>query len=83
MLTPEFQLGISQLIELAAQSRTAYMCAERVYFHCHRMLVSDWLTAHAHLVLHIDGIGPAEPHKLLPEARLIDGELIYRGDRLF
>lgn len=82
MLTPEFQLGIAQLIEVAAQSRTAYMCAERIYFHCHRMLVSDWLSAHGHLVFHIDGAGPAKSHKLLPEARVIDGELIYRGDRL-
>jgi len=59
------------------------MCAERVYFHCHRMLVSNWLTAHGNQVLHIDGVGPATPHKLLSEARVIDGELIYRGDRLF
>jgi uncharacterized protein (DUF488 family) len=83
MLTAEFQRGIDQLIRLAEQSRTAYMCAERVYFHCHRMLVSDWLTAHGHEVLHIDGAGPIKPHKLLPEARVIEGELIYRGDRLF
>jgi uncharacterized protein (DUF488 family) len=83
MLTTEFQQGIDQLIRLAEQSRTAYMCAERVYFQCHRMLVSDWLVAHGHEVLHIDGTGAAKAHKLLPEARVIDGELIYRGDRLF
>jgi uncharacterized protein (DUF488 family) len=83
MLTPEFQRGIDRLVQLAEQSRTAYMCAERVYFHCHRMLVSDWLAAHGHEVLHIDGAGPVKLHKLLPEARVIDGELIYRGDRLF
>ncbi len=83
MLTDEFERGIAQLIQLSEQSRTAYMCAERVYFNCHRMLVSDWLTAHGHEVFHIDGIGPAKLHKLLPEARLIDGKLIYRGDRLF
>ena len=83
MLTQEFQRSITQLIDVAGQSRTAYMCAERVYFRCHRMLVSDWLTAHGHQVFHIDGTGPAKPHKLLPEARVIDGELIYRGDRLF
>jgi uncharacterized protein (DUF488 family) len=83
MLTREFQRSIAQLIDVSGQSRTAYMCAERVYFRCHRMLVSDWLTAHGHQVFHIDGTGPAKPHKLLPEARVIDGELIYRGDRLF
>jgi uncharacterized protein (DUF488 family) len=83
MLTPEFQRGIDRLVQLAEKSRTAYMCAERVYFHCHRMLVSDWLTAHGHEVLHIDATGPVKLHKLMLEARVIDGELIYRGDRLF
>jgi uncharacterized protein (DUF488 family) len=82
MLTGAFQQAADDLIGLAERSRTAYMCAERVYFRCHRMLVSDWLTAHGHEVLHIDGTGPAKPHKLLAEARVIDGELIYRGDLL-
>lgn len=82
MLTEQFQHAAKNLVTMAEQSPTAYMCAERVYFHCHRMLVSDWLTAHGHEVLHIDGTGPTKPHKLLPEARVIDGELIYRGDLL-
>lgn len=82
-LTPEFEQAIAELLTIASESRTAYMCAERVYFHCHRMIVSDWLVAHGHEVLHIDGEGPARPHKLLGEARVIDGQLIYRGDSLF
>jgi uncharacterized protein (DUF488 family) len=83
MLTGEFERGAAELIELAGRSRTAFMCAERVYFHCHRMLVSDWLVAHGHDVLHIDATGPVKAHKLMPEARLVDGKLLYRGDRLF
>lgn len=82
MLTEDFQRGIAQVLQLAEQSRTAYMCAERVYFRCHRMLVSDWLVAHGHEVLHIDGVGPVKPHQLTAEARLVDGQVIYRGDRL-
>ena len=82
MLTEGFHRGIAELLDLAAQSRTAYMCAERVYFHCHRMMVSDWLVAHGHEVFHIDGTGPVKAHQLMSEARLIDGEVIYRGDRL-
>jgi uncharacterized protein (DUF488 family) len=82
MLTPEFERGIGELRDLAEQARTAYMCAERVYFRCHRMLVSDWLVAHGHQVLHIDRMAPATPHKLTPEARLVGGQLIYRGDWL-
>ena len=82
MLSPEFERAMSELIALAEDSRTAYMCAERVYFKCHRMLVSDWLVAHGHEVLHIDDMKPPKPHKLMAEARMADGRLIYRGDRL-
>ncbi len=82
MLTPEFEQAISEVIALAEQAPTAYMCAERVYFRCHRMLVSDWLVAHGHEVLHIDGTGPVKAHKLTAEGRIIDGRLLYRGDRL-
>jgi uncharacterized protein (DUF488 family) len=82
MLTAEFNDAMAQMVALASNSRTAYMCAERVYFRCHRMLVSDWLVAHGHEVLHIDGSGPVKPHSLTAEARMIDGELIYCGDRL-
>jgi len=82
MLTAEFEQAAAELIALAEVSRTAYMCAERVYFHCHRMLVSDWLVAHGHEVLHIDAEGPVRRHQLTAEARMIEGRLIYRGDRL-
>jgi uncharacterized protein (DUF488 family) len=82
MLTAEFESALADVIALAENSHTAYMCAERVYFRCHRMLVSDWLVAHGHEVLHIDGSGPGKPHRLTKEARIVDGELIYRGDRL-
>ena len=82
MLTPEFAQASSEMLALAASSRTAYMCAERPYFRCHRMLVSDWLVANGHQVLHIDASGPVKPHNLTAEARMVEGRLIYRGDRL-
>jgi uncharacterized protein (DUF488 family) len=82
MLTPEFENAAAHLIQLAKHSPTAYMCAERVYFKCHRMLVSDWLVAHGHEVLHIDDVKPPKPHKLMPDARMVEDKLIYRGDRL-
>jgi uncharacterized protein (DUF488 family) len=82
MLTAQFEHAIAELIGIADHSRTAYMCAERVYFKCHRMLVSDWLVAHGHEVLHIDDEKPAKPHKVMADARPVDGKLIYRGDRL-
>jgi uncharacterized protein (DUF488 family) len=82
MLSAEFERAMAELTTLAEHSRTAYMCAERVYFKCHRMLVSDWLVAHGQEVMHIDDAKPAKPHKLMAEARMEDGRLIYRGDRL-
>jgi uncharacterized protein (DUF488 family) len=81
-LTAEFAQAMSALLALAEGSRTAYMCAERPYFRCHRMLVSDWLVANGHQVFHIDATGPVKPHTLTAEARMVDGRMIYRGDRL-
>ncbi len=84
MLTPEFAEAIARLLELADEGPTAYMCAERVYFQCHRMLVSDYLTAHGHTVLHIDDEKRApRPHKLMTEAHLVGDELLYNAQQLF
>jgi uncharacterized protein (DUF488 family) len=82
-LTPEFEQAMKDLLRIAEQSRTAYMCAERVYFRCHRMIVSDWLVAHGNGVLHIDAEGPTRPHTLMAEARMIEGKMIYGGGQLF
>jgi len=87
MLTPEFELAAKELVRMADVSldgkRTAIMCAEaQVYWHCHRMLVSDWLVAHGHEVLHIATKAEPKPHKLTLEARVEDGKVIYRGDML-
>ena len=47
------------------------------------MLVSDYLVTHGHEVFHIDATGPVRPHKIMAEACVIEGELVYRGDCLF
>ena len=84
MMTPEFADGISRLVEMAEREKTAIMCAERVWFQCHRMLVSDYLTAHGHTVLHIDDEKhPARLHTLMAEGRLVDGKLVYNAQHLF
>jgi uncharacterized protein (DUF488 family) len=82
MLTSQFHEAVEKLLQLAADKRVAIMCAEALYFRCHRMLVSDFLTAHGHGVLHILDKQPPRPHTLMDEARLVDGRLLYRGDRL-
>lgn len=83
MLSEPFQRAADELIALAEKRRTAIMCAERVYFQCHRMMVSDYLTAHGNTVLHIDDEKPPREHALMKEARMVEGRLVYRGDRLF
>jgi uncharacterized protein (DUF488 family) len=82
MLTSAFEEAMATLIKFGEESRSAYMCAERVFFQCHRMLVSDWLVAHGHEVLHIDDEHPVKRHILSADARIVDGRLVYRGDRL-
>jgi uncharacterized protein (DUF488 family) len=82
MLTAQFQRAIERLLERAQAKRTAIMCAEYVYFRCHRMLVSDYLVAHRHQVLHILDEKPPTAHKLSNDARIVEGKVIYRGDYL-
>jgi uncharacterized protein (DUF488 family) len=82
MLTPLFSYSIQELLKLASTKRTAYMCAEALYFRCHRMLVSDYLTAHSHEVRHIVDKNEPRLHTLMAEARMVEGHLLYRGDRL-
>lgn len=82
MLSSQFQKAIERLIGRAEKANTAIMCAEYVYFRCHRMLVSDYLVSHGQAVLHILDENPPTPHGLTKEARMIEGKLVYRGDYL-
>lgn len=81
MLTPEFEGVVVELIKLAEVKATAIMCAEaQVYYHCHRMLVSDYLVAQGHTVLHIMDAKPAKPHRMTAEARVENGRLTYPAE---
>jgi uncharacterized protein (DUF488 family) len=77
MMTSQFEGGIKRLMELASSKRLAYMCAERFYWRCHRRLISDYLVAKGHRVVHIvDGTRAIE-HELPGFARVSDGVLTY------
>lgn len=82
MLSDTFHKAIERLVERAEKTYTVIMCAEHVYFRCHRMLVSDFLVNQGHTVLHILDEKPPTPHKLSQDARMVDGRLVYRGDYL-
>ena len=79
METEQFQKGIERLLEVAAEAGPiAIMCAEAVWWRCHRSLVADYLKARGVEVLHILGANKVEPHPYTSAARIVNGELSYR-----
>ena len=79
METNDFREGIARLLKVADAQRTAIMCAEAVWWRCHRSLISDYLKAKGIEVTHIMGIGESEPHPFTSAARIVSGKLSYRG----
>lgn len=79
METDAFRQGITRLISVARTGRTAIMCAEAVWWRCHRGLISDYLKANGVEVKHIMTAGKAEVHPFTSVARIVDGQLSYRG----
>lgn len=79
METPEFQHAVEELLELSGKTRTTVMCAEAVWWKCHRSLIADYLKAAGHTVIHIINEKKTEEHPFTSAARIIDGELSYRG----
>ena len=74
----DFRTGIARLVDLAEQSGpTAIMCAEAVWWRCHRSLISDYLKAHGIEVIHILDQKKNEPHPFTPAAKIADGALRY------
>ena len=75
----EFQKGVEALLELAAAARTAVMCAEALWWRCHRSLIADYLKAGGHTVIHIFDQTKTEEHRFTSAAQIVDGKLSYRG----
>jgi uncharacterized protein (DUF488 family) len=78
MISSEFARGLEQLCGLAQTSMVAVMCAESVWWRCHRRLLAD------HLVLieetrveHVFHDGRIVPHAPTPEAHRVDDHLVY------
>ena len=77
MSTPEFRAGIEQLEALGHGQPTAFMCAERLWWSCHRRLIADLLTVRGWSVIHLLDEKTRPPHRLTEFARVADGELTY------
>jgi uncharacterized protein (DUF488 family) len=84
METEQFQKGIERLLDVAAEAGpAAIMCAEAVWWRCHRSLIADYLKARGMEVMHILGANKVEPHPYTSAARIVNGELSYEAESLF
>ncbi|MDQ2702370.1 MAG: DUF488 domain-containing protein [Pseudomonadota bacterium] len=77
MATPEFVAARERLMAQARDARTAVMCAEAVWWRCHRRLVADDFTARGWQVLHIMAPGKTPAHELNENARMVGDVLRY------
>ena len=78
METPEFAAGLKRLLEMSqAIGPTAIMCAEAVWWRCHRGLLSDYLKARGLEVIHIMDAKKSEPHPYTSAAQIVHGQLSY------
>ena len=80
--TPEAADAIASLEAMALEQPTAVMCAEALWWQCHRRLIADRLLAQGHSVLHIESVTKSSPHKLVPPAHLRNGKLSYAAEQL-
>lgn len=76
MQTEEFEKGISELVEISMDGRTAIMCAEAVPWRCHRSLVADALLVKGIDVWHIMDVKHARKHALISFAK-VEGERVW------
>lgn len=82
-LSERFHTGLERLVAEGRQRRCTTMCAEAVWWRCHRRIVSDYLIARGETVFNIMGPGRLEPARLTEGAVIrADGSVIYppRGE---
>ena len=76
-LSDEFERGLDELIAMASQRRTAIMCAEAVWWRCHRRIIADYLILRGRSVIHLMGEGRRVPATMTDAATVRDGRLVY------
>ncbi len=79
MDTDAFERGVEELLVFAAAADTAVMCAEAVWWRCHRRLLADALVARNMEVFHIVSLGAPAAHRLNPMARVTGERISYPG----
>jgi uncharacterized protein (DUF488 family) len=81
MESDEFAEGLNELLELAGRLRTTLMCAELLWWRCHRALIADVLCVRGIEVVHILDEKQAIPHPYTSAARVANGRLSYGAER--
>ena len=77
-LSAEFRAGLEQFIAAGRKRRCAVMCAEAVWWRCHRRIIADHLIARGEDVFHLMGSNRIEPARLTPGAQIrSDESIIY------
>ncbi len=76
-LTPPFAAALAQLETRMARERCVIMCAEAVWWRCHRRIIADHLLARGHAVYHIMAPGKVVPATLTPGARVVRRTVTY------
>jgi uncharacterized protein (DUF488 family) len=77
MSSAEFVLGVAQLLQVASNARTAMMCAEALWWRCHRSMIADVLCVRGIEVVHILNVKHSVVHPMTSPARIVRGELSY------
>ena len=77
METEDFKKAVGELEAMALQDRTVFMCAEAVWWRCHRSLISDYLKAKGWKVLHIMAVGKVQEHTYTSPARVTGTHVSY------
>lgn len=77
MATAEFAAARERLMALAGERPTAVMCAEAMWWQCHRGLIADDFKARGWTVLHLLAPGRTDEHPYTSAARIVDGRLDY------
>jgi uncharacterized protein (DUF488 family) len=77
METSAFTDGAEELIRLSGEGVVAIMCAEAVYWRCHRSMISDFLKSSGLQVTHIFDEAQSRVHVYSQCAKVVDGKLSY------
>jgi uncharacterized protein (DUF488 family) len=77
MGTALFEQGLQQLLDIAERARTAIMCAEALWWRCHRSMIADALCVRGVEVVHIMDAQHEQTHPMTAAARIVQGKLSY------